>query len=296
MSARGVPNALAIIIPARDAAGTIAEQLQALVGEMSPSVRMVVVADNGSIDATREIAEGFADRLPISVVDAQEVPGSASARNVGVEAAIRAAAEIDALLFCDADDRVAPGWIRGLATGLSDNDLVGGRLDGELLNSTTVATWRSERTVDALSVPEDFLPFAGSGNFAIWRSVWEELGGMDVAYPKSHDVEFCWRAQLAGYTIGYAPESVVHYRYRSSTGDAFRQAVKSGRAMAQLYGQFREDGLRGRAWNTTIHDWAWLAARLPMIAQSPSRGVWARRLGQAVGRAQGSITFRVRYL
>jgi GT2 family glycosyltransferase len=296
MSARGVPDALAIVIPARDAAGTIAEQLQALVGEMSSSVRIVVVADNGSIDATREIAEGFADRLPIRIVDAREVPGSASARNVGVEAVIRADADIDALLFCDADDTVASGWIRGLTTGLSEDDLVGGRLDGELLNSATVATWRSERTVDALSIPEDFLPFAGSGNFAIWRSVWEELGGMDVTYPKSHDVEFCWRAQLAGYTIGYAPDAVVHYRYRASTGDAFRQAVKSGRAMAQLYGQFGVDGLRGRAWSTTAHDWAWLVARLPMVAQPSSRGVWARRLGQAVGRARGSVAFRVRYL
>jgi len=296
MSSRGDAKAVAIVIPARDAAGTIAEQLEALVGEMSSLVRIVVVADNGSTDATRAVAQSFADRLPISVVDARDVPGSASARNVGVKAAVEADAEIDALLFCDADDRIATGWIRGLATGLSNDDLVGGRLDAELLNSADVVNWRSERAIEALPMSEDFLPFAGSANFAIWRSVWEELGGMDVAYPKSHDVEFCWRAQLAGYTIGYAPSALVHYRYRDSPGDAYRQAVRSGRAAAQLYGQFGKDGLRGRAWRTTVRDWVWLVARLPMAVRPSTRGIWARRLGQAVGRVRGSVAFRVRYL
>lgn len=284
---------LSVVVPARDAEATLAEQLTALMGQTGCVIDEVVVADNRSSDGTRRLAATWmGEGPPVRVVDASAVPGSAHARNAAV-----ATIGSDIVAFCDADDVVASGWAAALVEALAttDADLVGGRLDGELLNTRAVSGWRSPRA-EGLTVPEGFLPFAPSGNMAVRRAVWNELGGMRTDYPKSHDVEFSWRAQLAGHRLGYAPMAIVHYRYRDTPAGVFDQALRSGRAMAQLYSDFGPAGLSGRTARQTLRDWAWLPVRLPLLGSAEGRGVWLRRAGQAMGRVRGSIAFRVRYL
>ena len=93
---------MAVVIPVRNGATTLATQLEALAGAKKPSRTLeVVVADNGSTDDTRSIAMSFTDRLALRIVDAGEVPGINIARNLGV-----AATDAEWLLFCDDDDAV----------------------------------------------------------------------------------------------------------------------------------------------------------------------------------------------
>ncbi|GAB4305066.1 MAG: hypothetical protein Kow0097_02930 [Candidatus Bipolaricaulota bacterium] len=80
------------IIPAFNEAERIAAVLQPLLS--SPAVDEVVVVDDGSTDATAEVAEEFAVR----VVRLPENRGKAAAMAAGVEAA-----HGDVLLFLDAD-------------------------------------------------------------------------------------------------------------------------------------------------------------------------------------------------
>ncbi|MBC7220445.1 glycosyltransferase [Candidatus Bipolaricaulota bacterium] len=80
------------IIPAFNEAERIAAVLQPLLS--SPAVDEVVVVDDGSTDATAEVAEKFAVR----VVRLPENRGKAAAMAAGVEAA-----HGDVLLFLDAD-------------------------------------------------------------------------------------------------------------------------------------------------------------------------------------------------
>ena len=56
---------------------------------MCPEPWEVIVSDNGSTDETRRIVERFHGRLP----------------------GLRIVAKGEALLFCDADDEVGPGWL-----------------------------------------------------------------------------------------------------------------------------------------------------------------------------------------
>ena len=48
----------AVIIPAYNAAGTIAETIESALRQTVPPVRILVV-DDGSTDATRKVAEAF---------------------------------------------------------------------------------------------------------------------------------------------------------------------------------------------------------------------------------------------
>ena len=99
---------ISVVIPVRDGAATIGDQLEALGQQTYQGEWEIVIADNGSTDGTAELAERSWShpRAALRVVDASSRPGSSFARNRG---AIEAAG--DFLAFCDADDIVAPGWL-----------------------------------------------------------------------------------------------------------------------------------------------------------------------------------------
>ncbi len=284
------PRLVSVIIPVRNGADTIAEQFDALTRQTYTGGWEIVVADNGSTDGTRQVVDAWAPRLPdLQFVDASARPGSSYARNAGA-----AAADGDFLAFCDCDDVVAPEWLASLADGAVSFDAVTGVQDAEALNSPVVQTWRSAR---AVGLPRAaFLPYAPSCNLGVWAPVFAKTGGFNEEYPQSHDVEWSWRAQLDSFTLGFAPDAVVHYRYRTSTRSVGRQAYLSGVDAARLYRDFRTRGLRPRPVRRTLHTWAWLVVRSPWLLSADRRPIWVRRGGEALGRAAGSIRFRVVFL
>ncbi|NJN88072.1 MAG: glycosyltransferase family 2 protein, partial [Leptolyngbyaceae cyanobacterium SL_7_1] len=102
---------LTVVIPCYNAAGTIAIQLEALARQEFSQPWELIVADNGSTDGTQAIAEKYADQFThFRLVDASAQRGAAHGRNVGVSVA-----QSDAIVFCDADDEVAPGWLSAMA-------------------------------------------------------------------------------------------------------------------------------------------------------------------------------------
>ncbi len=284
------PRLVSVIIPVRNGADTIAEQFDALTRQTYTGRWEIVVADNGSTDGTRQVVEAWAARLPdLQFVDASARPGSSYARNAGA-----AAAHGDFLAFCDCDDVVAPEWLASLADGAASFDAVTGVQDAKALNSPVVQTWRSAR---AVGLPRAaFLPYAPSCNLGVWAPVFAKTGGFNEEYPQSHDVEWSWRAQLDSFTLGFAPDAVVHYRYRTSTRSVGRQAYLSGVDAARLYRDFRTKGLRPRPIRRTLRTWAWLVVRSPWLLSADRRPIWVRRGGEALGRAAGSLRFRVVFL
>jgi glycosyltransferase involved in cell wall biosynthesis len=288
--ARTSAPTVSVIIPVRNGADTLAEQLAALAGQTYESPWEIVVADNGSTDGTLALARSWAERLPnVSVVDASLRPGSSYARNFGAEHATG-----EFLAFCDADDVVVPGWIAALVAGAREYDAVTGLQDVTVINSTAVQATRPMR---AEGLPQSrFLPYAPSCNLGVWASVFAATGGFDEDYPQSHDVEWSWRAQLASYTLGFAPGAVVHYRYRASSRGVFRQAYVSGLDAARLYRDYRSRGLSRPGFTRALRTWGFLVARLPYLRSPERRGVWIRRAGESAGRFVGSVRFRIFFL
>src|SRR5687767_6379658 len=95
-------EAVSVVVPAYNAAATLAEALRSLVGQTFPRWEAIVV-DDGSSDGTADVAAQFAEMDTRFRVIRQANQGEAGARNAGIEAA-----RFDWLLFLDADDWMAP--------------------------------------------------------------------------------------------------------------------------------------------------------------------------------------------
>ena len=108
---------VSIIIPAYNAAETIAETLESIWLRPTRIGRRIVI-DDGSTDATPKIAKDFADRDLRFRVITQPNAGEAGARNAGI-----AQARYDWLLFLDADDWISPRHLERMTTELRSNPI-----------------------------------------------------------------------------------------------------------------------------------------------------------------------------
>jgi cellulose synthase/poly-beta-1,6-N-acetylglucosamine synthase-like glycosyltransferase len=292
-----------VVIPAYNAAATLAEQLEALAGQDYEGDWEVVVVDNGSSDATADIARRFAQRLPACRVVEGGRRGHAAPRNDGARVA-----RGELLAYCDADDVVAPGWLRALAAAARRYDLVGGWLDPGPLNDEATRSWHGAYPKDGLR--SWLLPYSGAGNFAIWAEVLRDLGGWSGNYEAgAEDVELCWRAQVAGYRLGFAPDAVVRVRYRTGLRPTARQAWAIGINCERLLRDFGfvrkldlpakaeavyavDDG--GGALGRALSHGVWLATRLHyLLGPRRRRGQWISVGAQYAGRLSGALRYRV---
>lgn len=277
-----------VIIPVRDAARTLPDQLAALAGQDADIEWELLVVDNGSSDETPQIIREHADRLPRVRSLKCERAGANAARNTGA-----AQARGDHLLFCDADDVVDVSWVRTLSVALDEHDAAGGRLDNDRF-----PPGHMPRHPDGLPVTGGFLPRAITANFGVRRSIWEEVGGFSEDYTYgSTDTEFCWRVQLAGHELHYAPDAVVAYRHRATLRSAARKSYLTGQAHVRLYRDFRDSGMPRSTWPRTVGRWGRIALGAPRAAISESyRWTWIREVAQTWGRAVGSARLGLRYL
>jgi hypothetical protein len=239
--ARPSPVDVSVVIAAKDAAATLPAQLAALAAQDPPFRWEVLVADNGSTDRTADVVRETARTFPeLRLVDAAGTPGAGAARNAAAEVA-----RGDVLLFCDADDVVAPGWAAALHRALARDDLVAGRLEWALLNDRAAQQSRALPQVDGLQHTEPLLRLgcASSSNLGIRRDLFRRIGGFDTRARYLQDTDLCWRAQLAGESLAFEPAAVVHMRLRRGVRGAWRQGRNSGmgqRWLAARYGSVAE--------------------------------------------------------
>jgi len=287
---RSPAKLVSVIVPCRDGGELLTRQLECLSAQDYAGDWEVVVADNGHTHGARAAAMPYAARLPnLRVVDASGRAGASAARNAGA-----AAAHGDLLAFCDADDEVDPSWLRHLAKAAVDHDLVGGAVDeAELNDPASRATRAPMGARDGLLTLGGFLPFAIGGNCAIWADVFESIGGWNEGYPRANDVEFSWRAQVRGYTIGFAADALTHYRHRSGRRALLEQFYGWGRADALLYRDFRAFGFRRAPDATLLRTWWRLFKRVPGLRTRRARSIWMVETARAAGRLAGSIRWRV---
>jgi glycosyltransferase involved in cell wall biosynthesis len=282
------PAFISVIVPVRNAAATISEQLAALAGQTYRGRWQLVIVDNGSSDRTvAEIRRALPDLPETKIIDAPSGRGPSYARNIGARNA-----DGEFLAFCDADDVVSPEWLVSLANAATRFDVVAGRLEADSINSYALANSRSPR-IETLPVSHGFLPYSPSGNTGVWATVFMATGGFDQRYRAAEDVEWSWRAQLGSYSIGFAPEAVVHYRYRASVRGIARQAFTRGFDLARLYHDYRSQGLERASLRAALRTWVWTIARLPMLVWPATRPIWIRRAAESAGRVAGSVRFGV---
>lgn len=220
---------LTVVIPAFNAAGTLAEQLEALSQQTFEGSWEVLVCDNGSTDDTSAVVAAFATRVPgLRRVDASQRRGPSHARNRGAHEA-----QGSLLLFCDADDIATPTWVAEMAAGLSRADAVAG--SGEYARLNTHYADHGEIVPPLWGLPAlPGMPAASSQNLGVRAQVFADIDGFDEALSVGEDADLCWRLQLAGHELAAQPDAIMHVRDRQTLRAIWRQAYQWGAAEKQL--------------------------------------------------------------
>ena len=280
---------LSVIIPCYNAADTIGVQLAALASQTCGGPWEVIVADNGSMDGTREVVARYRDRLPnLRIADASARGGSAYARNTGARLATG-----DRFVFCDADDEVAPGWLAAMSQALTEHDFVASRFDLRKLNSEWLqyvyGYHPQQDGVTTLPYPP-YLPHAGGSGLGIKKAVHDAIGGFDESLPFLQDTEYCIKAQLAGgVKLHFVGEAVLHVRYRNTAKGVFRQARSWAQYNVLMYQRYRTPGTREYwRWRQHVKEWTHLLRKIRDFDQH-----WLRLLGWQIGKLIGSLKYRV---
>jgi glycosyltransferase involved in cell wall biosynthesis len=228
---------LSVVIPCKNEARHLPGMLDSLARQEWRGSWDVVIVDNGSTDDTRAIAEGYRNRLSMLLVDARDGRGAADARNRGVRHCNGVK-----LVFLDADDHVAEGYIAAMAAALDRAPVVCARAGFELLNAHWVReSWpNSWQQTEPLNIFR-FLPFGGAGTLGVLRSIFEEVGGFDPSVPALEEADLCWRIQLAGHPAPVlVPDAVLEYRLPDRLSSMYQRGRDYARgrvALRELYGE-----------------------------------------------------------
>lgn len=293
---------LSVIIPCLNTEATIVTQLEALADQRWSKPWEVIVADNGSADGSMEIVKSYKDRLPnLLLIDASARRGNSYyARNAGARAA-----NGKSLVFCDADDWVAPGWISEFGEALVKYDVVYGRMCFDKFNSPQQDEYWSERWQGGL-YREQFLPHGGGANTGVRRSIHDAIGGFDECLPRFADGDYYWRLQLEGYKLHHAPNAVYQYRIgrvSPSLRYLYRRGMTAAACDYWLYKKYKSLGITKdmilpphRSLEQSLKSWVSLLKGMPFefLRGKEDRAQWlerfAGRTGEVIGQFQGRIS------
>lgn len=258
---------VSVIIPVGGFDRHLDDQLAALAVQDYSGPVEFIVSDNSSDPRLSEHVLGLPARggPHVRYVESSHESGAAHARNVGARAAAH-----EFLAFCDADDVVRPGWISSLVRLAQNADVVGTALDASKINTPKALKWTPTLTPTDQG-KSSFLPFAIGASLGCWKSVYDELGGMDNRFTASQDVEFSWRAQLEGYSFAFDTEMQVDYRLRDELRSLLRQSSRLGYGSTKLRGIYRSRGCPPVAVTQVLRAWAELVVRSPILPVAITR-------------------------
>jgi len=195
------PLAIAVVVPAWNAARYLGAALEGVLSQ-SRAPAEVVVVDDGSTDATGEVAAGFAARGVRLLRQANA--GPSVARNTGV-----AATAAPLLAFLDADDLWPEGKLARQAADLEADPALDGVL-GHAECFADAALSPEERR--RLPTSEGVAPGWLVGSLLIRRDAFLRVGGFDPAVFYGQFIEWCGRARERGLRLEMRPEVALRRR------------------------------------------------------------------------------------
>ncbi len=279
---------LSVIMPVFDASDTIAVQLDALARQRWHESWELIVIDNGSTDDSMHIVETYRDRIPhVQVLTATDRRGPAHARNAGARVATGTY-----LAFCDADDEVADDWVARIGAAVEAHDFVASRMDAERLSDPRALAAKGNKRqqtglIEYTYVP--YLPFAGTCGLAIRRDLHDRVDGFDESMAYLEDCDYCWRVQLDGTPLVFAPEALVHIRHRGDARGLYRQGRNWGEYNVVLLKRYREHGMPVPSWTVGVKLWWRLLRRAPGLLRAANRDRFLWALGYRMGQLEGSF-------
>jgi glycosyltransferase involved in cell wall biosynthesis len=274
---------VSVVIPTRNRAESLTQQLEAFAAQSFSGSWEVIVADNGSADRTPKVVEEFATRIPTRLVTAGNGRGSGFVRNRGVEAALG-----DYILFVDDDDRITPGWLEAMARAADRADIVRGR--DRYIHCGPDGVETVVHVMESLTSPFGFLPSVSCGNSGIRKDLFSRIGGFNERYRRLQDTDLFWRAQLASGPAAFVADAVVDCRLRSGMRAVWKQTYDDSTFVPMLYRNYRDDGMpRSRAWDACL-GWARIARYGPRwLCSYEGREELAREAAWRIGMIVGTV-------
>jgi glycosyltransferase involved in cell wall biosynthesis len=291
---------VSVVIACHNEERTLAETLAGVAAQEWDEPWEVLFADNGSTDGSRAIFLAMAAGRPDwRVIDAGARRGKSYAMNLAM-----AAARAPAVLFCDADDVPAPGWLAAMGRALARHPFVACRAEFDRLNAGWVRDYRRYGANETGLGRINFPPFAvyGSGNtLGMTRAIVAAVGPFAEDLEALEDKDFCIRAALAGFELVFVPEAVMHVRFRDSLPALARQNYtysKGGVGLGKRYAAHRPRGWTRRRLRRHLRTWAglvpeYLAVRFGEGRDDPlAQAAFRWKLARAAGTIAGMLRYR----
>ncbi|MFH1800133.1 MAG: glycosyltransferase [Candidatus Omnitrophota bacterium] len=215
-----------VIIPVLNGERTLAQCLEAIVRQTYGGKIIPVVINDGSTDRTSEIARSFKN---VQLVE-QENKGRAVARNAGI-----AASGAEILAFTDGDCIPTETWLAVLVEQLTKQGKKRGLVGGSVAIPSKTNIWqRLDHQAWAHSIgpeaPAGPTIFGSTANMALFRTVFNAVGGFDPRLRGSEDSDLAFRIHRAGYENFFEPKAVVmHDHPRTTMGAFLRQRFNYGK-------------------------------------------------------------------
>lgn len=220
-----------IVIPTYNGRSYLSECLASLKAQTWQGTRVIVV-DNASADGTAEFLKS--DYPSVELIRLETNTGFAGGCNIGAKAA-----QGDWIVFLNNDTVVEPDWLENLLTTAASDEKMGAC-------TSKIRMLSDRQRLDAIGsylTPSGFLRHTGllendqgqydslrqifspkGVSFAIRKELFNAIGGFDERYfAYFEESDLFWQVWLRGYTIGFAPKSIVYHKV-GGTASTFHYA------------------------------------------------------------------------
>jgi glycosyltransferase involved in cell wall biosynthesis len=256
------PVRASVVIPARNAEAMIGRTVAAVLLQDLDDSFEVVVVDDGSDDATAQVARDAGAR----VVSNATAVGPADARNAGV-----AATSAPLIAFTDADCVPAAGWLTAGVRALTRADLVQGRVEPE--------PGDEPGPFDHVITVREESGLYETANLFVKREWFERVGGFKAFIDPSQghfgeDLVFGWAVRRAGGKSAFAEDALVYHEVVKRPAAAWiserkrlRLFPEATRAVPELRSRWFMGVFLSK--RTAKFDLAFTAALLALLARRP---------------------------
>ncbi len=238
------PPSVTVVIPARNEARTIGQLLDSLDAQTYDHDKLdVVIAEGGSTDATQAVVTGWTGNrgLRARLLDNVERV-TASGLNAGIEST-----DADIVIVLGAHAAVSVDFVEASVATLetSGADCAGGLL--ETVGTTTMGRAIAAATTSPFGVGNALFRIGAAVSRdvdtvafgAYRRSVFDRIGGFDVALVGAEDDELNFRLVRSGGRIRFDPAIRATYYCRNSLGGLAQQYFMYGRGKAWVLKKHR---------------------------------------------------------
>lgn len=264
------PPELTVLIPSRERAERLERCVRSILACDYPAERreVLVVDNNPATEATRRLCDRLAAEGERVRYEREDAPGSASARNRGLEVA-----RTEIVAMTDDDTIADRNWLAEVALAFERHPeaicvsglLVPAELDTEAQwhfeqyggftrgFETRVFDLSEHRVADPL-YPWTAGVFGTGNNFSFRREPLLAIGGFDPALGNGTpalggvDSEVLLRTILTGNTIVYEPRAFLHHAHRADADSLRRQVHAYGVGLTAYYLKTLHDN-PGLAWD-----------------------------------------------